>query len=115
MQRCLLQIYLHVVFRLRIFDIPIHIHYARRLLKDLLDLSGQLDLAFIIGPINFRDQSLQHRWTWWNLGNLDASAKRMGNLVQLRPQSARNFVALCPAVVPREQVYLNVSLIGLIA
>jgi hypothetical protein len=38
--------------------IPVHIDYARSMLKDLLDLGGQLDLAFIIGPINFRDQSL---------------------------------------------------------
>jgi hypothetical protein len=58
---------------------------------------------------------LQNGWTWWNLGNFDTRAKRLGNLVQLRPQSSRNLVALCPAVVPREQIHLNVGLIGLIA
>src|ERR1035437_5695851 len=101
MQRCLIEIHVQRVLGLRILNVPVHIHDSGSLLKDLFDLRGQFDLAFVIGAVDFRD--------------LDARTERLGNLIQFRAQAARDFVTLSFAVVPRQQVDLNVGLVGLAA
>ena len=115
MESCLVQIHFHVVLDLRVFDVPVHIHDAWRLLKDLLDLSGQFNLPLIVRPVDFSDQSLQHGRTRRDFGYLDARTEGRGNLVQLRPQSSCDLVALRLAIVPRKQIDLDISLIGLTA
>ena len=115
MQGRLVEIHFQVVLGLRVLDVPVHIHDAWRLLKDLLDLSCQFDLPFVIRPVDFRHQSLQYRRTGRNFRNLDARTEGLGNLVQFRTQPSCNLVALRFAIVPRQQIYLDVSLIGLTA
>ncbi len=81
MQRRLVKIDFQVILGLRVFHIPINVDYAGGLLKDLLDLGRQFNLAFVVWPVNFGDQSLQHRRTGWNFGDLDACAVGLSNLV----------------------------------
>src|ERR1039457_3331744 len=81
---------------------------------DLLDLSGQFNLPFVVRPVNFGDQRLQHGRTRRDFSYHDARTERRCNLVQLRPQSSCDLVALCLAIVAREEIDLNVGLIGLI-
>src|SRR5579883_2110659 len=55
------QVDLQIVLRLGILDVPVNIDDAGCLLKDLLDLCGQRDLALIVGTVDFGDQRLQYR------------------------------------------------------
>src|SRR5260370_33725344 len=115
MESCPVQIHFHVVLGLRVFDVPVHIHDAWRLLKDLLDLSCQFNLPFVVWPINLSHQSLKHGRTGRDFGYLDAGAEGRGNLVQRRTQSSCDFVALRLSIMPREQIHLDISLIRLTA
>ena len=81
MQRGFVQVHFHVVLDLRIFDVPVDIHNARRLLEYLFDLGGQFDLPFVVRPINFSNQRLQYRWTGRYFCDLDACSERLSDLV----------------------------------
>ena len=48
-QRGLLVVHIKADLRLRILDVPVHIHHAGGLWK-ILDLPGDLDLAVVSGP-----------------------------------------------------------------
>ena len=100
MQRRLFEIHLQVVFDLRVLDVPVHVDDSRRLLENLLDLRCQCNLAFVIRPVNFRHQGLQHGRPGRNLRHFDARAEGQSDLVQLGTQPPRDFVALRFAVVP---------------
>src|SRR5579864_2090396 len=113
-ERCLIQIYFHVVLGLRVFDVPVHIHDTWRLLKDLLDLRRQFNLSFVVRSVHFGHQSLQYWRTRRDFRYLDARTEGRSNLVQFRPQSSCDLVALRLAIVAREQIHLDISLIGLI-
>ena len=80
-QRRLVEVHLQVILGLRVLNIPIDVYYARSLLKDLLNLGCQFNLAFVVRPVNFGDQGLKHRRTGRNFGDLDARAVGFGNLV----------------------------------
>src|SRR5581483_4530501 len=115
MQRCLVEIDFEIVFGLRVFYIPVNVHYARCPLKYLFNLGGKLNLPFVVRAINFCEQRLQHRRPWWDFGYLDAGTERLGKLDQFGTESTGNFVSLGFAIVTREQIYLDVSLVRLIA
>ncbi len=111
-QRGLVEVHLYVVLHLRVLDIPVHIHHAGRRLEDLLDLLRQFDLLLVIGTVHFGDQRLEHRWAGRYLGDLQPRAILVANLNQARPQPLGDLVALRAALVPVQQVYLDVGLIG---
>ena len=55
-QRCFIEIHPEVVFRLRVFNHPVHVNDAGRLEEDPLDLTRQLHLTLRIGTVNLRHQ-----------------------------------------------------------
>ena len=57
-----IKIDLQVVLGLRVFYVPVHIDNTWRLLKHLLDLSRQFDLALVSGPVDFGNERLQ-QWS----------------------------------------------------
>src|SRR5205823_2454421 len=91
------------------------VHNARSVLKDLLDLLGDLSLTGHIGTVNFGYQRLYDRWPWWNLADLNPRAIRVADRIQQRPEPLCDRVALHAALLSRLQIDLNVGLIRLAA
>ncbi len=96
-QRCLIEIHFQVVFGLRILDVPVHIHNSGSLLEDFFDLRRQFDLVFVIGPVDFRDKSLEHRRPGRNFRDLDARAEKAWRFCRAADAAAAQFrgSALC--------------------
>ena len=55
MQCGFIEVHFQVVLGLRVLNVPIHVYYSCGLLKDFLDLRRQFDLAFVVGPVDFRN------------------------------------------------------------
>ncbi len=90
MQRGLLLVDLDPVLRLRIFHVPIHIDDVRCLLKDLLDLSGDINLASSIGTVDFGHQRLHNGRARRNLAYLDPRTVRQPDLLEFGPEALRD-------------------------
>src|ERR1017187_8881681 len=108
-------IYAHDQSGLWVFYVPVGVNNAGSVLKDLLDLLGDLSLTSQIGTVNLRYQRLYDRWPRWNLADLDPRAIRVANRVQQRTKPFCDRVALHTALLGRQQVDLDVGLIRLTA
>ncbi len=100
---------------LRVFDVPVGVNHARRVLKDRLDLLGNLGLASQIWTVNLGHQGLHHRRSRWNFADLNARTVRVSDRVEQRTKPLGNGMALHVALLCREQVHLDVGLIRLVA
>ena len=98
--------------RLRVFDIPVGVNDARRVLKDRLDLLRDVSLAVQVGAVNLGHQRLHHRRSRRNFGDLDARAVLVADGVQQRTQSLGDLMALHAAFLGGPQVDLDVGLVG---
>ena len=112
LQRRFVEIDFQIVLRLRIFHVPVDVHHARRLLKNLFYFCRQFHLALVVGAVDLRDERLEDRRAGRNFRHLDSRSEGSGDLVQFRPQPSRDVVALRVAIVEGEQVDLDVGLIG---
>src|SRR5579862_1993714 len=115
MQRSLVEIDLEVVFRLRIFDVPVHVYNTWRLLENIFYLRSELDLASVVRTVDFCDKRLQHRRARRNFRHFDAGAERGREFDKFRAQAPRYLMTLSLTIMPRQQVHLNVRLIRLTA
>ena len=100
---------------LRIFDVPIHVDNVRRLLKDLLDLFRDVNLAGSIGTIDFGHERLHDGRAGRNLAYLDPCTVRQPDLLKFGSEALRDLMALRASICQRKQIDLYVRLIRLIA
>ena len=112
MQRRLVEVHSYVVLHLRIFDIPVHVHYPGRGLKDLLNLLCQFDLLLVVRTVHFCNQGFEYGRTGWHLRYLDTRAVTVADLHQPRTQALGDSMALRAALVAVPEVHLDVGLVG---
>src|SRR5205085_1952522 len=97
---------------LGVLDIPVNVDHAWRLLEDLANLTSDIDLPCIVWAINLGNQRLQHRWSGRNFRYLHARAELVSYRLKLCPDALGNFVRLRAAFGERQQVDLDVCLVG---
>ncbi len=90
------------------FAIPVNIDDTFGGVKDFADSLRQPDPLVITGTIDLCDQSLQHRWPGWHLGDRNGGAIFFGNLADGRAHPHRNIVALQIPFRFGQQVHLNI-------
>ena len=108
-------IHAHHHSRLRVFDVPVGVDDARSVLEDRLDLLGDLRLTGEIGAVNLCDQRLHNRRSGRDLADLDASAILIADRVHKWAKPLCNRVALHAALICRQEVDLDIGLVGLAA
>ena len=97
---------------LRIFDVPVGIDHAGRLLEDGFDLLRDLRLAGKVGAVDLGHQRLKHRRTGRHFAQLNARSIFVANLDQAR-RSRLAMAWLCVyAAFSGKQVHLDVGLVG---
>src|SRR6476660_6938270 len=94
MQGCFVQIDFESVLLLWVFNVPIDINDAGRLLEHLFYLASEFDLLPVVGTVNFSDQGLQNGWTGRYLRHLQPCAVTIADFDQSRANSFGNLVTL---------------------
>ena len=100
---------------LRIFDVPVGVNDARRVLKDRLDLLRNLGLSVEVGTVDLGHQCLHHGRSGRNFADLNARAVLVADGVEQRAEPLGNRVALHAALLGGQQIHLNVGLVRLAA
>ena len=108
-------IHAHDQPRLWVFDVPVGVDNARSVLKDLLDLLGDLSLTSQIGTVDLGYQRLYDGRPRWNFADLNPRAIRVADRIEQRTKPLCNRMALHTALLCRQQVHLDVGLIRLTA
>ena len=91
------------------FDIPIRVHDAGRVVENVDDFVRQRVAAFLVRPINFGDQRLQHRRAGRHFGDGDARAEFRRNLRHARTDAFGDVVALRLAFAFGHEIDLDVG------
>ncbi len=99
MQCSLLFIHLNPVLWLQVLHVPVHVHNARRLLKNLLDLLCNINLARFVGTVHFRNQRLHHGRARRYFADLDSCTEWKANLLEFGPESLCDIVTLGSALL----------------
>ena len=97
-----------------VLHVPVDVHNAVGFLENLPDLPGHLDLPPVIGTVDFRHQRLQNRRPGRDLDHLDPGAMFRRDGVDHRPDPFRDVVALRLPIPFRNQIHLDVRLVGLL-
>ena len=98
-----------LVTRLLSFHVPIHVYHTGGFLHDVSDLTRELPLAIVVGPVDLSHQGCKHGWARGNLSHLHPRVVPLGNQLQLGAHPFGDFVALIPATVLGDKVDLKVG------
>ena len=115
MLRGLHLIHPHHHSRLRVFDVPVGIDDAWSVLEDRLDLLGDLRLTGQVGAIDLCDERLHNGGAGRDLADLDAGAVLIADRIHQWTKPLCDRMALHTALLCRQEVDLDIGLVGLAA
>ena len=82
---------------LQLLDVPVDVHHAGRALEDAAHLPGQREAPGLVGPVDFRDQRLEHGRPRRHLGDGDRGVVAGGDGRDLEADALGDGVALVGA------------------